>query len=425
VNDRAAPSPSLRRRALVVSYVAYATYYLGRKAFSAVKKPIQSELGLASSALGGIDTAFLAAYALGQFPSGLIGDRIGSHRLVGYGLLASAAACAAFGHSGGFAAFACFFALNGLAQSTGYPGSTRVVAEWTRPAERATVMGVWSTCYQIGGLVATWLAGFLAVRSGWRSALYAPALVSCAVAVLVLVALPKPPALPAELAAVREQPSDAPNSTPVVALESVGSAQRRALANPALWLFGASYFFVKLVRYALLLWLPYYLGTVQGYSTERAANVSLAFDAGGTIGVILIGRFADRLRIGKAALSAAWILALVPVLYAYSRLLHAGTLANVAILALVGALLFGPDSLLSGAAAQEAGGTQAAATAVGFVNGIGSLGAVFQGVVVPPIAERYGWTKLFLALAVFALGAVAMLLPVLRARPRETTPSAR
>jgi sugar phosphate permease len=425
VNERTTPSRSLRRRALVVSYVAYATYYLGRKAFSAVKRPIHSELGLAPSALGGIDTAFLAAYALGQFPSGLIGDRIGSRKLVGYGLLASAVACAAFGHSGGFAAFALFFALNGLAQATGYPGSTRVVAEWTRPAERATVMGVWSTCYQVGGLVATWLAGFLSARIGWRSALYAPAVVSCGVAVLVLVALPKPPAPAAVLADTGAEPSSAQNPLPVVTLESVGSAQRRALANPALWLFGASYFFIKLVRYALLLWLPYYLGTVQGYSTERAANVSLAFDAGGTIGVVLIGRFADRLRVGKAALSAVWIVALVPVLYAYSRLLHTGTLANVAMLALVGALLFGPDSLLSGAAAQEAGGTQAAATAVGFVNGIGSLGAVFQGIVVPPIAERYGWSRLFLALAVFAFGAALMLVPVLRARPNAGTPPER
>jgi sugar phosphate permease len=41
-----------------------------------------------------------------------------------------------------------------------------------------------------------------------------------------------------------------------------------------------------------------------------------------------------------------------------------------------GALLYGPDSLLSGAAAQDLGGPNAAALAIGMINGLGSVGAV-------------------------------------------------
>ena len=397
-----------RRRALALSWAAYATYYLGRKAFSAIKKPLQRELGLGSGALGGIDTAFLSAYAIGQFASGLAGDRIGSRRLVGYGMLASAGACAAFGWSNGFLAFAVCFFLNGLAQSTGWPGTTRVVAEWTPSATRGAVMGVWSTCYQVGGFVATWLAGFLAMRYGWRSALFVPAVLLCAVGGLVLVALPAPPA-PA--VPVEGAPSAA--APPAVL---VRDAQRRVLASRTLWLFGASYFFIKLIRYALLFWLPYYLATAQGYSTEKAANVSLAFDAGGLLGVVAIGRLADDFRRGKALLSALSVALLVPALGAYTLFDRQGTLGNVLALAVLGALLFGPDSLLSGAAAQDAGGAEAAATATGFVNGIGSFGAVLQGLIVPPIATRFGWTALFPALAAFGACAVLALVPVVRAR---------
>jgi OPA family sugar phosphate sensor protein UhpC-like MFS transporter len=392
-------TPTARRAALVTSWVAYATYYLGRKNWSAIKKPLAHELGLSTAALGAIDTAFLAAYALGQFASGLLGDRIGARRLVGAGMLLSALACAGFGSSSGALAFGAWFVLNGLAQSTGWPGTTRVVADWTTPENRGTVMGLWSTCYQVGGLVATPLAGLLAAHFGWRSALFGPALALALVGGVVLATLPAPPAPPGGN----------------VNAPSVGLAQRSVLASRTLWLFGASYFFIKLVRYALVFWLPYYLSTVEGYSTAKAANVSIAFDAGGIVGVIVLGRVADRSRrFSRQALSALWILGLVPVLWAYSRLGLGSTALDIVVLALAGALLFGPDSLLSGAAAQDAGGPGAAATATGFVNGLGSFGAVVQGLVVPPIERAFGWRALFPSLALFAFGAALVLLPTLR-----------
>jgi len=392
-------SSRARRTALVTSWVAYATYYLGRKAFSAIKKPLEHELALAPAALGAIDTAFLAAYALGQFASGIVGDRIGARRLVGWGMLVSALACAGFGLSRAAFVLAAWFVLNGLAQSTGWPGTTRVVAEWTTPENRGTVMGVWSTCYQVGGLVATPLAGWLAVCFGWRAALFGPALALALVGVVVLATLRAPPS----------------NPDTAVTAPSVARAQLGVLASRTLWLFGASYFFIKLVRYALLFWLPYYLATAKGYTTEKAANVSIAFDAGGILGVVVIGRIADRSRrLSRQALSALWILLLVPVLWVYARVGFGSVWLDVLVLALLGALLFGPDSLLSGAAAQDAAGSAAAATATGFVNGLGSFGALVQGLVVPPIAAAYGWRALFPFLALFAFGAVVALVPTLR-----------
>jgi sugar phosphate permease len=398
-----------RRVALSVSWLAYATYYLGRKGFSVIKKPLERELGVSPAALGGIDTAFLAAYTFGQFGSGLLGDRVGARRLVGYGMLASALACAAFGLSGGALAFGACFLVNGLAQSTGWPGTTRVVAEWTTRENRGMVMGLWCTCYQVGGLAATLLAGQLAARYGWRSALLVPAVPLALVGLVVLVWLPRAPIL-------APVPVTARDGALVTGVPTVGRAQLDVLKSPTLWLFGASYFFIKLVRYALLFWLPYYLATAQGYSTATAAKVSMAFDGGGILGVILIGRLADRARrLSRPAWCALSIGLLVPVLGAYSTLSFSSWLVDVLLLAFAGALLFGPDSLLSGAAAQDAGGPAAAATATGFVNGLGSFGALLQGLIVPPIAARFGWMALFPVLAVFSIGAVVALLPTLRA----------
>src|SRR5882672_11190910 len=82
-----------------LTWIAYATYYLGRKGISVCKVDLQQRFALSNVTLGYIDTGYLAAYAVGQFLWGSIGDRLGPRRLVGFGMLCAAAACALFGLS--------------------------------------------------------------------------------------------------------------------------------------------------------------------------------------------------------------------------------------------------------------------------------------------------------------------------------------
>lgn len=386
-----------------LTWLAYASYYTGRKGLSVAKKSLHDRLGISEGALGAIDTAYLAAYSLGQFLSGYLGDRVGARRLVGAGMLASAAACAAFGASSTALLFGVFFCLNGLAQSTGWPGTTRSMAEWTTRENRGTVMAFWATCYQVGGIVATGLAAFLLGRYGWRAAFFGPALWLAIVGVVVFIWL-------------------APGPESAGSAESVGrarrDAQRDVLGNPVLWCYGASYFCIKFIRYALLFWLPYFLATKRGYGEEQAGYVSIAFEVGGVIGVIALGIASDRLvSYSRSLLSAVGLVALMLALLLYTRIGASSTLANVVGLALIGAALFGPDALLSGAASQDAGGPHAAATATGFVNGVGSIGAALVGLVLPAISKRYGWDAVFHLFVALALLGALCLVPTLRRGP--------
>src|SRR5205085_1996534 len=90
------------------------------------------------------------------------------------------------------------------------------------------------------------------------------------------------------------------------------------------------------------------------------------------------------------------------------------------LVALIGCLLVGPDSLLSGAAAQEAGGPEAAALAAGFVNGVGSVGALLQGWVTVAVQSAWGWSALFYGFVGLALLSAASLVP---GRRGVTTPT--
>ncbi len=399
-----------RYTAWALTWVAYASYYFGRKGFSVVKSTLKVTLGVSESALGLIDTLYLASYALGQFASGYLGDRIGARRLIGYGLVVSALACAAFGATSFALAFGALFFLNGFAQATGWPGTTRAMAEWTTPKNRGTVMAFWCTCYQVGSIIATDFAAYLLHKSGWRMAFFGPALWMLLVAFAIFAFLKR---------GAGEQ--TATSSVDTSDHLERARAQRAAYRNPTLWAFGASYFFIKYVRYALLFWLPYYLTLTLGYAPDRAAYLSNAFEGGGIAGVILLGAISDRTRrFSRAAVSLVSLLGMTFALIA-CRSFGQSTWFTVTSLALVGACLYGPDALLSGAAAQDIGGLEAAATATGLVNGVGSLGGILEGLTLPAISAHFGWKALFPLLAGLGLCAALALVPALR-RPDGRRP---
>ena len=382
-----------RLRVFVLTWVSYATYYFARKNFPVAKRTIQNELGISTAGLAAIDTGYLATYAIGQFAGGWLGDRIGSRRLIGYGMIASAFSIAAFGASSGASLFALFFGLNGFVQATGWPGNVKAMAAWYGPKERGAVMGFWSTCFQVGPLLATALAAFLLRHFGWRTAFFGPAVWVALVGIVVLLLLQEGPHEHEPLA----------SRPPKASRKSVRAAAREALRNPVVWLLGASYFGMKLIRYCIDFWLPYYLEKSLGYPRDTAAYVSTAFQFGGIFGAILVGWISDRLFPGRrGAIAAVCTVLLAGALALYGRVAPVGLWTNFAAMALVGFFLFGPDALISGVAAQDLGGPLAAATVAGFINGCGSVGAIAQGALVAGVSSRFGWQAVFQALMVLA-----------------------
>lgn len=387
-----------RWRAYLLSWLAYATYYLGRKGFSIAKSTMALELGLSPRAMALVDTSFLVAYAIGQVPSGLWADRVGSRRLIGLGMTLSACACLAFSASDHVATLALFFGLNGLAQATGWPAATKIVAQWAPSEARGRSMGMWSTCYQIGGIAATAFATFALAHAGFRAAFRWPACMMLVVALCVTLWLPHSPAQRSEhVRTVR------------------GNS---ALRNPRLYRYGACYFCLKLMRYSLLFWLPYYLHTGAGLDAITSGYVSTAFEVGGAAGSIGVGAISDRFN-DRARVASLSLLSLSAVLLWYGTAGSAGWAWHALALALLGALLFGPDALISGAAAQEAAEPEAAATAVGLVNGLGSAGALFQGALTVGVQEVWGWSGVFHCFVGLALISALSLWPRLVSDPAQ------
>ncbi len=412
--DEAPDAPDLKGApvAFGITWLSYASYYLGRKWLGVTKVALEQAFG--ESALYGVETMYLASYAVGQGVAASLGDKLGARVILGAGMLLSAAACVAFGFSTGIVLFLITMLVNGLAQATGWPGNVKAMGEWTPPSRRGAVMGLWTTCYTVGGIAASFIAGRLLKSHGFRLAIVLPAVAMGLVGVLVLLFL-KPGPL-----GNRKAPGAAALSPEDEAAEKTANAEARAkvLRSPLVWSYGASYFFIKLTRYSLLFWLPKYLQVGLGYEPERAAYFSTSFEIGGIAGAVALGLLSDRFRkVPRPAFAAASLVGLAAAFYLYLRVGGLGPEANFLSMALIGVLLYGPDALLSGAAAQDAGGPRAAALAAGMVNGLGSLGGIAQELVTRQVSDRWGWSALFWVFLALALFAALSLAPTLRRRP--------
>lgn len=376
-----------RIQAFASTWLSYAGFYFCRHAFYVVKPELTKDLGIDATALGDIGVVYLVAYTVGQFVSAGVGQKTGARRLLLAGMALSALANVAFGFANNFWTFAAFMALNGLTQATGWPGNIGTMARWFRRRERGTVMGFWATCYQIGGALAKGSAAFLLGLAGWRWSFWGASLVLAGVwLVFFLLQRDKPQD-------VGLPPLDDPDEADVVAAEQAaadaGNAGWSRQMIATIVIAGVAYFFIKFIRYALWSWGTYFLNLNFGMETEDAGYISAVFDVAGFLGVIFAGIVSDRVFKGRRTQTS--LLLLLGLFAATGVLWFAGgesLTVFVVCFGVIGFTLYGPDSLLSGAGAMDAGSRKHALAAAGIINGLGSIGSVAQEKIIPMLYER-------------------------------------
>jgi len=174
-----------------------------------------------------------------------------------------------------------------------------------------------------------------------------------------------------------------------------------------------SYFCIKLIRYALLFWLPYYLSNVLKYPETTAGYMSTWFEVGGIFGGIILGWISDKYQGPRVMVAAPCILMVGVGLGLFQYFSGEGLILAGICMSLVGFFTVAPEILLSGVIVQEIGGQELVGRASGVVNGMGSLGSTLQGVLVASIASL-GWHYVFYLLIVLSiLGFVCLIPPCL------------
>ena len=401
----------------VLTYLAYVAIYFARKPVSVVKSTLESEMGLSRAALGGIDTALLTAYAASQFMTGNIVALFGRAGPLVVGYLACGILTAAFGFASDAKHMSILWGLVGVFSASVHPLLVLFVADLFPASIRASAVGLWQTSQQVGGVAANTVTSAVLASKGWRSVFHVSGATVAAFAPVLAIAL---------FSSQKRSPAPAARSK----VASKGAPKKASkigpLSLPGLKSVGAAYTLVKMSRYCLMFWLPYFLTKHVGMSSASAGTMAAIFDVAGVLGSIVTGLLCDGIFGGRMITSVLPFLAATCAAFGgwgavcVAEKVSGKTLKNlhVAAMALVGFTIAGPDGVLGGAASRNlcdyaghSSDVALAAAASGAVNGFGSVGSILQGGLTAQLVDAVGWSGLFLTLATAMGLAAGALLP--------------
>jgi sugar phosphate permease len=385
---------SWRVKVFVATWLSYFGFYFCRTPFSATKADIGKEAGWKATTLGDIGAVYLIAYAIGQFLASSMGPKLGPRVNVLIGMATSVAVSLLMGVSLNAPLLMGLVFVNGLAQATGWSGNVGTMATWFHKHERGRVMGLWSTNFSVGALASQYaMAGVLAFAAAnggtWRWCFYLGALVLAAVWVQFYflqrnapedVGLPAidDPVTPVDESRLPEPPEAGFLGMP-----------RSAWVN--ILLVGGFYFFIKLVRYAVWGWAPYFLVNHYHLSSSRSNLYATMFTLVGIPGIYLTGYVSDKyFGARRAGISTVMLVGLIVSTGLLAIFFDSGVVVYTILLGAIGFTLFGPDALLSGAGAIDIGGRRSATRATGIIAGFGALGPIVQELVIGRLYDAKG-----------------------------------
>ncbi len=427
-----------RYRIFALTWLGYAGFYLCRNNLSVVMPLMSEDLGYTKLQFATVLSFYHLLYTLGQFVNGISADRFGPRLVVGVGLLVSILSNLLMGFASSLLLFTVLASCNGAAQSTGWPGFVKNMSGWFRPRERGVVMAWWATNYVLGGAFATIFATYWAVQSGiladwgWRRGFWIPAIFLLLIWGSYVLLVRNSP-VDAGIEDILER--DAGHETGQAGQGSARSERdeprradtasilRRVLSEPAVWVIAIMYFFLKMTRYSFLFWLPWYLIDDLGYGAAEAGYTSALYGLVGFTGVIIAGYASDKLvQSRRFPVGAVMLFGLALVCFMQPVLTAWGPFYVAVWIALVGIMTYGPDTLMTGAAAQDFGGREGSGTAAGFINGVGSFGQLCSPFLVALVVDNYGWDRLFYVFVFFALIGGALLATRWNTQPPGTSP---
>ena len=407
-------SPTAFRRAqwrmLLATMFCYLFYYTGRQNWGWVVKSLRDDLGLDTIMTGTIAGAMLAAYGIGQFVNGNLGDKYGGRVLVSLGAILSVGLTwiTSFGNS--FWTLLVPWTANGYAQSLGWAPGSRLISNWWGHRERAKAFGYYMFAAAFSTVLTFALSIAILQYMDWRWVFRLPVLLLLVGGVTYyLVARDKPKDL-------GFQPIHDPLEDPPTDGEETGpeeTALQRYTSALTNWRFLCACLalgFESMARYGLLTWVPlYYLG--EHWKQDPASVwITLSLPLGMALGALCGGYLSDLVFHSNRTRPIALLLTLASAvslaMFFVPRDQH---VAGTALLFLAGFFVYGPQSSFW-ALCPDLLGTKRAGTGVGVMDACAYAFAAAQGPLFGWIIATWGEASIFAATAVAcALGVVTIL----------------
>lgn len=330
--------------------------------------------------VGLVSSGFFFAYALGQFVHGQISERHNPFVYISIGLIGSAIMNFMLAFSGGF--FMMLFmgkVLDGLFQSMGWSSCVRANALAQKAEDRERTSTILGTSYQVGNSIAWIISSFAVGTWGWQAGFWVASIFLLARGILLLLIKPKLEMAPSQKIKVQV---------------------KNTLSLP-IALSGMSLCLLNMVRYGVITWIPLYLFEKGNLTVKQMGDVGLKIfliPIAGVMGTLVY----NKLKINRDVLTIIFLLILAAsfIVFPFTE----GLLATLVLL--IGSFfLYGPHVFLVTTFPTRFADKQIVAASTGFIDGMGYIGTVLIGVIVPFLvtSAKGNWHNVFIFWSVISV----------------------
>jgi sugar phosphate permease len=302
----------------------YYLAYLFRTINAAISPALASEFGLDAADTGLLASVYFLVFGLTQIPIGVFLDRLGPRRVQAVLLVIAAGGATLFGNAASFPELLVARAMIGLGVAGSLMAGLKAIVTWF-PRERVALANGWMIMLgSLGAVTATAPVDWLLNYVGWRSLFEILTIGTFAVSGFIYMVVP-------------ERVVDSQISTPArkpFTLWSVYSDPRFLRVAPlSATCIGSAWALQSL-------WASAWLTDVEGFDAQSRVTQMLFMAVGLSLGALLLGGLADRLR--KLNIRTEVLLAGVGVLFIVAQLalvlrIHLPSLLPWSIVSMAGA----------------------------------------------------------------------------------------
>lgn len=406
--------------------LTYATFYMGRYNINVASSTMMKTFALSKGEFGTIATAGFWTYALAVMFNGPLTDRFGGRRAILLGAAGSAVMNLIMGllflsgwQTKIVVGMSLLYAVNQYFQSFGALSVVKVNSPWFHVRERGVFGGIFGIMISSGYFLAMTVGGWIIAKLAWYWVFLIP---SAAMATMFLV----------DMYMVADTPKHAGHDdfhTGDATSDHADKAKpvdftylvTHVFKNPVILTLTAAEFCTGFVRQGLLLWFVPFLKEVHGV-TPGSTLFSVAtggVTVGGICGGLLCGWMSDKLfQSRRPPVAFIFYLAQIGAVFLLGRTKDAATACF-----LVGfccAWIFGVHGMLSGTASMDFGGTKAAATVAGLLDGVQYLASGLTGIYLGRFLDKHGWGVWTYTLMPFSLIGALLMIRLWNSTPKNT-----
>jgi ACS family D-galactonate transporter-like MFS transporter len=284
---------------LFLIFINVVINYMDRSNLSIAAPLLREDLGLSTTQMGLIMSAFGWTYALLQIPGGWFLDRIGPRVIYGVTIALWSVATLAQGFVKGFGALFGLRLSLGVLEAPAYPTNNRMVTSWFPDKERASAIGIYTSGQFVGLAFLTPVLMMIQDQFGWRGMFIITGLIGVVWAAIWYILYRDPQhskANDAELDYIRQGGG--------LALKKEEKAEKTktswkdlkfVLSQRKLWGIYIGQFCLNSTLWFFLTWFPTYLVDYRHMSFIKAGFMGTLPFLAAFVGVLLSGAFSDYL----------------------------------------------------------------------------------------------------------------------------------